>query len=278
MIMSSHFQYLSLLVPGAMNKYTDLHAEMTSTHVLKLLKCLLKEILQREDEDTVELKRNLPESLFIAAKMGNFEFLAHLIRSYPDLVHELDENDQTIFHIAILHGHTNILDLLNEIGFAKELLMTYVDKDQNNILHLAAKYQHGSPITTLSCAALQMQQELVKFKEVEKIVKPYYKEMKNSEGQTPRELFTIEHSELLKNGELWMMKTVSSCMIIASLITMVTFLAAVNVPTNTRENIKSGLCCGKCCRIILLFDLNAHLFIYYYISVMQKMIFSNCYH
>ncbi|KAJ0014067.1 hypothetical protein Pint_20927 [Pistacia integerrima] len=164
MIMSSHFQYLSLLVSGAMNKYTDLHAEMTSTHVLKLLKCLLKEILQREDEDTVELKRNLPKSLFIAAKMGNFEFLAHLIRSYPDLVHELDENDRTIFHIAILHGHTNILDLLNEIGFAKELLMTYVDKDQNNILHLAAKYQHGSPITTLSCAALQMQQELVKFK------------------------------------------------------------------------------------------------------------------
>lgn len=75
------------------------------------------------------------------------------------------------------------------------------------------------------------------FQEVEKIVKPYYKEMKNLEGQTPRELFTIEHSELLKNGELWMMKTASSCMIIASLVTVVTFLAAVNVPTNIRENI-----------------------------------------
>ncbi|XP_031265674.1 ankyrin repeat-containing protein ITN1-like [Pistacia vera] len=216
-------------------KFTQDTDDFTSTPALKLVQSLWRETIRRDDVDALEFIRNPSNLLFDAIKSGNFAFLAEIIRSYPDLVHELDENDQTIFHIAVLHGHTNILDLVHEIGFAKELLATYRDKDGNNILHLAAKYQHPSSASTVPDAALEMQRELLKLKEVEKIAKPSFKEMRNSEGKTPRELFTVEHSELLKGAKVSTKKAASSCMTIASLVTVVMFAAAFSTVGNNGE-------------------------------------------
>ncbi|KAI5667536.1 hypothetical protein M9H77_17389 [Catharanthus roseus] len=49
--------------------------------------------------------------------------------------------------------------------------------------------------------------------------------MRDSEGRTPRILFTHEHKSLLKAGERWMKDTSSSssCMLVAKLITTVTY-------------------------------------------------------
>ncbi len=53
--------------------------------------------------------------------------------------------------------------------------------------------------------------------------------MKNSEGKTPRQLFSIEHTKLLKSAEISTQKTASSCLIIASLVTVMMFLAAFSL-------------------------------------------------
>ncbi|KAJ0013849.1 hypothetical protein Pint_21546 [Pistacia integerrima] len=214
-------------------------ADLTSTQALKLVQCLWRETLKLQDVDVLELIRNPSNLLFDAAELGNFEFLAVLIHSYPDLVHETDENHRTIFHIAVLNGHTNVLNLLHEFGFAKELLMTYLDKDQNSILHLAAKYRNRSTVSGVSDAALEMQRELLKFKDVEMIIKPSFKEKKNSEGKTPRELFITEHEELLKSAKSSTKKTASSCMILASIITIVMFhqLSQFNLPGGNDDEI-----------------------------------------
>ncbi|KAJ0013532.1 hypothetical protein Pint_20946 [Pistacia integerrima] len=115
--------------------------------------------------------------------------------------------------------------------------MTYLDKDQNNILHLAAKYRHRKSVSFVSNAALEIQQELLRFKEVEMIIKPSFKEKKNSDGKTPGELFTIEHEELLKNARSSTKKTTSSCMTIASIITIVMFPAQFSVPGGNSDEI-----------------------------------------
>jgi hypothetical protein len=54
--------------------------------------------------------------------------------------------------------------------------------------------------------------------------------MRDSEGRTPRMLFTEEHKSLLKAGEGWMKDTASSCMLVATLITTVMFAAIFTVP------------------------------------------------
>ncbi|KAI9194861.1 hypothetical protein LWI28_009741 [Acer negundo] len=211
---------------------------MMSSQALDLVKCIERAI-EAQKMDIEELIKKPSNLLFDAAKSGKFEFLAELVRSYPYLVHLLDEQHRSIFHIAILHRHINIFNLIYEIGFDKELLATYEDKEKNTMLHLAAKYPNPPPISNLPGAALEMQQELLMFEEVEMMMQPSLRETKNADGQTPRELFTIEHKELLHNGENWMKNTASSCMVVATLIATVVFSAAFTVPGGNND--KTGI-------------------------------------
>ncbi|BAT80166.1 hypothetical protein VIGAN_02314500 [Vigna angularis var. angularis] len=81
-----------------------------------------------------------------------------------------------------------------------------------------------------------MQRELLWFKEVEKIIQPLLKEMKDSEGRTPQMLFTEEHKGLAKEGEKWLKNTASSCMLVSTLITTVMFAAIFTVPGGNKNN------------------------------------------
>lgn len=61
-------------------------------------------------------------------------------------------------------------------------------------------------------------------------MQPPYREMKNIDEKTPRELFTMNHEDLLKSGEHWMKSTAKTCMIVATLIVTVIFAATAWVP------------------------------------------------
>ncbi|KAL5794556.1 hypothetical protein ACOSP7_003150 [Xanthoceras sorbifolium] len=201
-----------------------------TTQALELVQCLWEKITLRPNAEVGVLISHPTKLLINAAKLGNSEFLALLVRSYPDLIHDLDENDLSIFHIAISHRHANIFKLIYDMGFDKELLATYVDNEDNNMLHLAAKYPELPPASIVPGAALEMQRELLMFDEVEKIMQPSLRDAKNSERQTPKELFTMTHKDLLKRGEKWMKSTATSSMLVATLIATVVFAAAFTVP------------------------------------------------
>ncbi|RZB64851.1 hypothetical protein D0Y65_041072 [Glycine soja] len=96
------------------------------------------------------------------------------------------------------------------------------DNNNHNILHLAGKLAPSDQFHVVSGAALQMQRELLWFKEVEKIIQPLFKEIKDSEGRTPQMLFTEEHKGLAK-GEKWLKNTASSCMLVATLLSFSLF-------------------------------------------------------
>ncbi|KAH8518789.1 hypothetical protein H0E87_000593 [Populus deltoides] len=74
-----------------------------------------------------------------SSKAGNFQFLAELISSYPDLIWETDEEKQSMFHIAVLHRHASIFNLIYELGSMKDVITAYKDHMGNNMLHLVAK-------------------------------------------------------------------------------------------------------------------------------------------
>ncbi|CAB4283303.1 unnamed protein product [Prunus armeniaca] len=214
----------------------DSYKSLKQTKALDLVECLWNQILKHDDDDVMCLITEPSEVLFDATRLGNYEFLSVLINAYPDLLWETDDENRTIFHVAVLYRHASIFNLVHETGLIKDIIVTYTDDENNNILHLAAKLAPQNQLNLVSGAALQMQRELVWFEEVKKIVQPLSIDMKNKDGKTPRELFTSEHEGLLCEGESWMKNTANSCMLVATIITTVMFSAAFSIPGGIADN------------------------------------------
>ncbi|KAJ8755731.1 hypothetical protein K2173_024275 [Erythroxylum novogranatense] len=189
--------------------------------------------------ETVKYRNLMKEGLFAtpivtAARMGIREIVSEIIKTFPDAVWCWDDDQRYIFHLAVLYRKEQVYNLVYQLSLQKHYVMSYTDKFWDNILHLAGKLE---PSNRISGAALQMQRELQWFKEVENIVQPSYKEMKNKAGKTPREVFTDEHKELVKKGEEWMKATASSCTVVAALVVTVVFAAGFTLPGgNNSEN------------------------------------------
>ncbi|KAI7738342.1 hypothetical protein M8C21_008405, partial [Ambrosia artemisiifolia] len=168
--------------------------------------------------------------LFIAAEVGNTNFLIELIRQYPDLIWKVNDDNQTIFHIAVKHRHEGIYNLLYEIGAMKDLITPLKDSKENNMLHLVGKIVKQKRLEDVSGVALQMQRELLWFHEVWNMIPSSYRERKNKDGLTPHELFRMEHKELVKQGEKWLKGTATRSMVVAALIVTIVFATAFTVP------------------------------------------------
>ncbi|TKY72713.1 Ankyrin repeat-containing protein [Spatholobus suberectus] len=227
-------QAVKYLVPGfeAVQKKKILNAQ-----ALKLVQRLWELIVSSDEIQHGDLiKSPLSRALFIAAEFGIPEIVIELLYSYPDLLWKVDSQNRSLFHIAIMYRQEKIFNLIYDIGAHKDLITSYRDNNNHNILHLAGKLAPSDQLHVVSGAALQMQRELLWFKEVEKIIQPLFKEIKDSEGRTPQILFTEEHKGLAKEGEKWLKNTASSCMLVATLITTVMFAAIFTVPGGNNNN------------------------------------------
>ncbi|KAJ0613276.1 putative PGG domain, ankyrin repeat-containing domain superfamily [Helianthus annuus] len=208
------------------------HVKERESEAMQLLKIIWKNILEMSKEDVDKKLRGPPDPvkkdekgnviakrtyssrvLFVAAEMGNTKFVVELIRQCPDLIWKINDNNQSIFHIAVSHRHESIYNLLHEIGSMKDLITPLKDPEGNNM-----------------GVAFQMQWELLWFKEVESMIPPSYRERKNAAGKTPRELFTENHKELVSRGEQWMRATTNQCMVVAALIATIVFGVAFSIP------------------------------------------------
>ncbi|KAL8246853.1 hypothetical protein R6Q59_008069 [Mikania micrantha] len=174
--------------------------------------------------------------LFVAAEMGNTMFLVELIHGYPDLIWKVNDNNQSIFHIAVKHRHEGIYNLLYEIVAMKDLITPLTDEHENNMLHLVGTRAKQKQLEDVSGVALQMQRELLWFQEVKNMIPHHLREQKNEDGLTPQELFTIEHKESVTQGEKWMKGTTNQCMVVAALIATIVFAAAFTVPGGYDQN------------------------------------------
>ena len=127
----------------------------------QLVESLWREVRLLQDKQFSDYVRTFP---FEAAKMGNAELLIIVIRSYPDLIWRTDRKCRSIFHIAVLHRQETVFNLVYEIGAIKDVILTYVDDENQNILHLAGQLAPPSQLNTVSGAAFQMQRETLWFK------------------------------------------------------------------------------------------------------------------
>nr|KAJ0191567.1 hypothetical protein LSAT_V11C800436350 [Lactuca sativa] len=97
--------------------------------------------------------------------MGNTEFIVELIRHYLELLWKKNDDEQTIFHVAVTYCDEGICNLLHEIGSLKDMITPLKDKEGNNMLHLVRETE----INRLQDVSevFQMQRGLLWFKEVE---------------------------------------------------------------------------------------------------------------
>ncbi|GKV28735.1 hypothetical protein SLEP1_g37750 [Rubroshorea leprosula] len=110
------------------------------------------------------------------------------------------------------------------------------DIDGNNILHIAGGLAPDFERAGISSSpALQIQRELQWFKAVESIVPEWCKEAKNNNDQTPKDVFTKSHKELVKEGQKWMADTASSFIILSILLVTVTFAVSFTVPGGNNQ-------------------------------------------
>lgn len=216
-----------------------LHLCMRDSPMLKLIRRIWEKFLTLDDEEMMEVMREPSQVTIIAAEVGNFEFLSVIMSTYPNLLWELSNKGQSIIHIAVFNRHASIFNLIHEIRSLKDCINGFLDDGENNLLHSAAMLAPPDRLNIVSGAALQMMLELSWFEEVKKNMQPHMIEMKNSEGMTPRELFTKEHAELLKKGESWMKQTANSCMVVSTLIATGVFSAAFSLPGGNNDNKES---------------------------------------
>ncbi|KAL8257680.1 hypothetical protein R6Q59_029721 [Mikania micrantha] len=195
------------------------------TESLKLLRAIWGHATRTMNLDEIEVMLKCIGVSFVAAEMGNTAFIVELLRTYPDLMLDKNEEGHTIFHIAVMNRHQGIYNLLYEIGSNRNNVVKTRDKDWNNMLHLVGKSSKKMAAKT-SGASLLMQRELLWFKEVEKMMPPYLREAKNIHGETPYELFSKENEDQVSQGFKW----TQDCMVVATLIIIVAFAVAFMVP------------------------------------------------
>ncbi|KAI3751645.1 hypothetical protein L2E82_22736 [Cichorium intybus] len=96
--------------------------------------------------------------------MGNTAFIVELIRQHPERVLELNDNKESIFHVAISHRHSGVFSLLHRIGSIKAFIINLEDEEGNNMLHLVGMPKKKGIISSQSedieGPILQMRQEL----------------------------------------------------------------------------------------------------------------------
>ncbi|THG14843.1 hypothetical protein TEA_019659 [Camellia sinensis var. sinensis] len=228
------WKVLELLVPHIKHVQKQ---KLMHLQAIQLVKCLCEKIRSSSDSNAYEsLCKHV---ILTAARLGIHEVVEEIIESFPRAVWSMDADNHNIFQLAVMYRCENIFNLIYQMSGYKQTVMMLMDDSMNSILHLVGRLAPLDKLNLVPGAALQMQRELQWFKEVEKFVRPCYKEMPNASGEIPSMIFTREHKNLVIEGEKWMKDTANSCTITAALIATIAFAAAITVPGG--DNGTSGI-------------------------------------
>ncbi|KAI3894040.1 hypothetical protein MKW92_026058 [Papaver armeniacum] len=226
------FGHCSLVyhLPGVKQQIDNI---MKQCHALLIVRKICELLL---DKDLIQLTEvGADKAIHLATINGIVEVFDNLLDSNPYLVRFKDDDGRGLFQIAVMYRQVNIFQYICQMRH-KNKSASVLDYKQNNILHCVALLSPSRQLDRVTGAALQMQREIQWFLEVEKVVLPRYREMENAAKEKPRALFSVEHKNLMKDGEMWMKETSSACMIVSTLIATIMFAAAFTLPGGNDQN------------------------------------------
>ncbi|KAI3862496.1 hypothetical protein MKX03_011584 [Papaver bracteatum] len=195
---------------------------------------LIKQIIGDICKSTTLLRflRDNPNIMKKAIKHGIIEFVAQCLEKNNDLIfYKIPE--ENMLQMAITERKEMIVTFIcktaDRLGY-KNYLVSKRDKENNTILHCAAKLAPLAQLSLVSGAALQMQREMQWYKGIKRILRESDRYTRNENGDTAKFIFTEAHKDLVKEGRDWLKDTSGSCMIVGALISTVAFAAAFTVP------------------------------------------------
>ncbi|KAJ9565540.1 hypothetical protein OSB04_001506 [Centaurea solstitialis] len=208
-------------------------------HIEKKIKELKKaqEVLNLVCDQIDNLNQSFYNKPILEAVVQNSPrvFLGISRRSKGRATESNNRNGYDIFQLAVIHRSEKIYNLIYKIGKDKNHNRTIKDSSENTMLHLAGRLAPSYVLTRRTGAALQLQQELQWFEELKTFMHSSAIIERNIFGETPPQVFTREHENLVKEGEQWMKTTAESCSITAALITTIVFAAAITVPGGSNQ-------------------------------------------
>ncbi|KOM53650.1 hypothetical protein LR48_Vigan09g230900 [Vigna angularis] len=185
--------------------------------------------VMEKQKDTIN-HAQLSEAMFDAAKSGNIKFLELLLKYHPDLLFEVNSSKQSLLHIAILHRQKSVCKLILSKPAAKNIMTKLVDSGDNTVLHIAGKMGQREIKPGFSTNHVLMSSEEKWFQDVEKIVPPAMKTMKNKDGLTPKELFYLTHEILHKESISGLQATANTLLVVATLVIGLGITGGMTIP------------------------------------------------
>ncbi|XLU71667.1 hypothetical protein S245_030720 [Arachis hypogaea] len=177
----------------------EIHEAKLSDEQARVLLRAACNAISLENEEEIS-KSRMSEAILMAAQRGNATFIVEALKAQFSLLWTWNKDERRIFSVAVQYRQASIYNLLHGLTLKPSFPSSY-DAYGNYMLHMAGKLAPPEQLNPIPGTLLQMQRELQWFKEVESITPPKVKEQLNSNNLTPRELFTKQHRDLVKEGE-----------------------------------------------------------------------------
>ncbi|XP_060173879.1 uncharacterized protein LOC132604403 isoform X2 [Lycium barbarum] len=193
-----------------------------------------KSELSKPTKET-QSKQTKETPLLVASRMGIVEMVHKIIKKFPVAIRDTDSEKKNLLLLAVEHRQTEVYNWLIGEKYP-EHVFCQVDKEGNNAMHLAAKFQKLD-VWRIPGSALQVQGERKWYKYVLHTLPHSYAHSYayNEKGQTPREVYIETHAKLLKDGTKWLHKIGNSYSVVAALFTTVAFATAATIPGGPDE-------------------------------------------
>ncbi|XAR61168.1 hypothetical protein NMG60_11034797 [Bertholletia excelsa] len=191
-----------------------------------------------EKEKTEEKKEKAGKKetpILLAAKNGITEMVESILDHFPVAIHDTNSEKKNAVLLAAEYKQGRVYQLLDKRDILKDNIFHKVDKEGNSALHLAAKLGEHSP-WLIPGAALQMQWEIKWYEFVKNSMPVHFFPRYNKLNQTAKDVFSADHTQLVKDGGEWLNKTSESCSLVAALIATVAFATASTVPGGVKQD------------------------------------------
>ncbi|KAI3827109.1 hypothetical protein L1987_01173 [Smallanthus sonchifolius] len=203
--------YRANLVNKCTKSYVYTVQHIKHLHEEKVKHSITLMILKFICQEVAKLKSNqyghYGDAFIIAVKNNTPEVIRQITQIFPQSVWTTNICGYSLSQLSIMNRCEDVYNfLVHEVTHDKHLHNTRVDKEGNNLLHLAGELAPTDKLNMVKGAALQMQRELQWFQEVRKLMRPKEREAKNTRHETPIMVFRKEHKELRQEEEDFLYK------------------------------------------------------------------------
>ncbi|CBI33997.3 unnamed protein product, partial [Vitis vinifera] len=190
----------------------------------------------QESSTNYKYKKSDEAPLFLATMSNIQDIVEETLVCHPQALEHINKEGMNILHVAILHRHIEIFDVVAKSELLARSLLSATDNKGNSLLHMVGLKRKSQASEKMQSPAFQLQKELLLFKKVKSACKMHLTKPLNKDNQTAEELFAARNERLHRDAKEWLMRTTENCTILSVFIATVAFAAAYTVPGGPNQD------------------------------------------